>query len=147
MEPNVLLKIEGQQWTGADKPQAIRLTTEGRLFRRDPAWYVIYEESEATGMEGAQTTMRVADDGMVSLIRTGSQAMSLNFTPGNRHITRMETPYGSLDVEVYTSLVQTSIGPEGGYIHLGYTIDLNRQERMNTRLDVEIRKRPVISNS
>jgi uncharacterized beta-barrel protein YwiB (DUF1934 family) len=52
MEPNVLLTIEGQQWNDDDKPQAIKLTTEGRLYRRDPAWYIVYQESPATGMEG-----------------------------------------------------------------------------------------------
>lgn len=141
MEPNVLLTIEGQQWTDEEKPQAIRLTTEGRLYRKELAWYVVYDESEATGMEGTMTTMRVADDGTVSLIRTGSHGMRLTFKAGDRHITRMETPYGDLDVEVYTSLVKSGITDEGGYIRLGYTIDLNNRERMNTRLDVEIKKR------
>jgi uncharacterized beta-barrel protein YwiB (DUF1934 family) len=143
MEPNVLLTIEGQQWNGDDKPQAVRLTTEGRLYRKDPAWYIVYDESTATGLEGTQTTMQVADDGSVSLIRTGSHGMNLRFSPGNRHITRMETPYGDLDVEVYTSLVKTRINRKGGYIHLGYTIDFNNREHMNTRLDVEIKERPM----
>jgi uncharacterized beta-barrel protein YwiB (DUF1934 family) len=143
MESNVLLTIVGQQWNGEEKPQAVRLTTEGRLFRRDPAWYVVYDESPATGLEGTQTTMQVGDDGTVSLIRTGSHGLNLTFAAGNRHITRMETPYGDLDVEVYTSLVQTRINKKGGYIHLGYSIDFNNRERMNTRLDVEIKERPM----
>lgn len=141
MKPNVLLTIEGQQWNDEDKPQAIKLTTEGQLYRKDPAWYIVYDESSATGMEGTQTTMKVSDDGSVSLTRSGSHGMKLTFTAGNRHITRMETPYGDLDVEVYTSLVQSMISEAGGYIHLGYTIDLNNRDRMNTRLDVEIKKR------
>ena len=141
MEPNVLLTIEGRQWQDQEEePQAIKLTTEGRLYRQDPAWYIVYEESEATGMEGTQTTMRVADDGQVSLTRIGSHGMNLTFSAGNRHITRMETPYGDLDVEVYTSLVQSRISEAGGFIHLGYSIDLNNRERMNTRLDVKIKK-------
>ncbi len=143
MEPNVLLTIEGQQWNGEDKPQSVRLTYVGRLYRKDPAWYIVYDESPATGLEGTQTTMQVADDGSVSLIRTGSHGMNLKFYPGNRHITRMETPFGDLDVEVYTSLVKTNITRKGGYIHLGYTIDFNNREHMNTRLDVEIKERPM----
>jgi uncharacterized beta-barrel protein YwiB (DUF1934 family) len=143
VEPNVLLTIEGQQWNDDEKPQAIRLTTEGRLYRKDPAWFVVYDESSATGLEGTQTTMQVADDGSVSLIRTGSHGMRLTFLAGNRHITRMETPFGDLDVEVYTSLVQTRISEKGGYIHLGYSIDLNKRERMNTRLNVKIKQRPI----
>lgn len=144
MEANVLLKIEGQQWSDEDEPQAIRLTTEGQLFRRDSAWFVVYEESPATGMEGTQTTMKIDDDGSVSLTRKGTQGLNLSFSAGKRHITRMETPYGDLDVEVYTSLVKCQISAEGGFIHLGYTIDLNKREHLNTRLDVEIRQRPLM---
>lgn len=143
MEPNVLLTIEGQQWRVDDKPQSIRLITEGNLFRRDQTWFVVYDESGATGMEGTKTTLQVADDGTVSLIRSGSHDMRLTFAAGSRHITRMGTPYGDLDVEVYTSLVKTEITDQGGYIHLGYTIDFNNRDRLNTRLDVEIRHRPA----
>lgn len=143
MEPNVLLTIEGQQWRVDDKPQSIRLITEGNLFRRDQTWFVVYDESGATGMEGTKTTLQVADDGTVSLIRSGSHDMHLTFAAGSRHITRMGTPHGDLDVEVYTSLVKTEITDLGGYIHLGYTIDFNNRDRLNTRLDVKIRHRPA----
>ncbi|MDW7655874.1 MAG: DUF1934 domain-containing protein [Bacillota bacterium] len=141
MEPNVLLTINGQQWSGHEQPQVIRLTTEGNLYRRASAWYVVYEESSATGMEGTQTTMQVSDDGSVVLTRTGSHEMRLTFLAGSRHITRMNTPYGDLDVAVYTSLVQSEIDEKGGYIQLGYTIDFNNRDHLNTRLDVKIRHR------
>ena len=141
MEPNVLLTINGRQWSGHEQPQVIRLTTEGNLYRRASAWYVVYEESSATGMEGTRTTMQVSDDGSVVLTRTGSHEMRLTFLAGSRHITRMNTPYGDLDVAVYTSLVQSEIDEQGGYIQLGYTIDFNNRDQLNTRLDVKIRHR------
>jgi uncharacterized beta-barrel protein YwiB (DUF1934 family) len=141
MEPNVLLTINGRQWSGHEQPQVIRLTTEGSLYRRASAWYVVYEESSATGMEGTRTTMEVSDDGSVVLTRTGSHEMRLTFLAGSRHITRMNTPYGDLDVAVYTSLVQSEIDDKGGYIQLGYTIDFNNRDQLNTRLDVKIRHR------
>lgn len=143
MQENVLLKIEGRQWSEEGNPEEIRLMTEGRLFRRDSAWIVIYEESEATGMEGIQTTLMVDDDGTVSLSRSGAQRLDLSFTAGTRHITRMEMPFGHLDVELYTSLVKSQLTEDGGYIQLGYSIDLNRHERMNTRLNVQIRRLPA----
>jgi uncharacterized beta-barrel protein YwiB (DUF1934 family) len=67
--------------------------------------------------------------------------MRLTFLAGSRHITRMNTPYGDLDVAVYTSLVQSEIDDKGGYIQLGYTIDFNNRDQLNTRLDVKIRHR------
>ncbi len=139
MKSNVMLKIEGRQWNDSEEPQSIRLMTEGQFFRREDAWYVVYDESSATGMEGTVTTMCVADDGSVNLSREGSHEMNLYFLSGRRHITRMETPYGDLDVEVYTSLVKSDLNKKGGFIQLGYTIDLNKRERLNTRLNVEIK--------
>ncbi|NLM76960.1 MAG: DUF1934 domain-containing protein [Ruminococcaceae bacterium] len=143
MEPNVLLTIKGQQWSGKEKPQEILLTTEGHLYRKAQAWHVVYQESSATGMDGTQTTMQVFDDGSIVLSRSGTHEMRLTFQAGNRHITRMNTPYGDLDVAVYTSLVDSSINDQGGYIQLGYSIDFNNSEHVNTRLDVKIRQRGV----
>ncbi len=141
MEANVLLTIKGQQWREHEKPQEILLTTEGSLIREGDTWRVVYDESPATGLEGTQTSMQVFDDGSVVLSRTGTYPMQLTFQAGSRHITRMDTPYGNLDVSVYTSLVKSQISNEGGYIQLGYTIDFSNNESVNTRLDVQIRQR------
>ncbi|MBP1757179.1 MAG: hypothetical protein H6Q62_35, partial [Firmicutes bacterium] len=65
--------------------------------------------------------------------------MELVFVKGSRHITRMQTPYGDLDVGIYTNTVQSSLGARGGSIHLGYSVDFNQQETTNTKLDMEIR--------
>lgn len=134
-----MITIEGKQWSGDDVPEAIRLITEGTLFHKENAWFIVYDESEATGMEGTRTTMRVDDDGAVTLLRQGSHGMKLTFHAGTRHITRMETPYGDLDVGIYTSLVENAINRSGGYVHLGYTIDFNQQEPVNTRLNLTIK--------
>lgn len=139
MIPNAIITINGQQWSGDETPQAVRLTTEGNLFYQDQAWYVVYEESEASGMAGTETTVRIADTGEIILQRNGSHGMKMIFVPGARHITRMETPYGDLDIGISTNQVRAELDATGGSIHLGYSIDFNQQEPTNTRLDMEIR--------
>ncbi|MDD3931800.1 MAG: DUF1934 domain-containing protein [Eubacteriales bacterium] len=143
MDSNVLLTINGRQWSGHEEPQLIRLTTEGQLLRLKKFWSIVYDESDATGMEGTRTTIQVEDEGSMILTRTGSHEMRLSFEAGSRHITRMNTPYGDLDVSVFTSMVESQIDDSGGFIHLGYTIDINNQEQLNTRLDIEIKKSVV----
>ena len=143
MDSNVLLTINGRQWSGHEEPQLIRLTTEGQLLRLRKFWSIVYDESAETGMEGTRTTIQVEDEGSMILTRTGSHEMRLTFEAGSRHITRMNTPYGDLDVSVFTSMVESQIDDSGGFIHLGYTIDINNQEQLNTRLDIEIKKSVV----
>lgn len=140
MQWKVWLTISGRQWSGHDEPQHIRLTTEGLLTREDQGWSVVYDESVATGMEGTRTTIHVIRPEHMSLIRTGTHQMELAFEKGNRHITRMSTPYGDLDVTVYTSLVDSQLDESGGLISLGYTIDINKQQQVNTRLDITIER-------
>ena len=135
----VILTIRGSQWEGASVPAAMELVTEGSLFHKEGAWFLRYKESEATGLEGTTTIIRVDDPGTVSLIRTGATRMKLTFVEGRRHVTRMELPFGTVDVSVFTSAVRTGISSLGGEVHLGYSVELNSREPTNSRLDVTFR--------
>lgn len=139
----VILTIRSAQWEGADAPQDIELVTEGSLYRDDGTWSLRYLESEATGLEGTVTTIRVDAPRTVSLIRTGATSMRLTFVEGRRHVTRMEMPFGILDVGVYTSAVQAGLTEGGGEVHLGYSVELSSREPTNTRLDVTFRPAPA----
>ena len=138
--PNAWLTIEGQQWSGEEAADVMKLSTEGAITRNPDSWNITYQESPATGLEGTQTVVQVEDNGAISLIRTGTHNMHLTFVEGTRHISRMETPYGNLDVGIYTSSARSDLTEAGGKIHLGYTIDFNNREPMNTCLDIIIRK-------
>ena len=137
---NAWLTIEGHQWSGEEPADIMKLSTEGVIVRQPDAWQIIYDESAATGLEGTQTTVQVDDSGAISLLRTGTHAMRLTFVEGTRHISRMETPYGNLDIGIYTSAARAELSESGGKIHLGYTIDFNNREPMNTSLDIMIRR-------
>jgi uncharacterized beta-barrel protein YwiB (DUF1934 family) len=136
---NAMITIEGQQWGADEEPQAIRLTTEGQLYKKNDSWHVAYDESEATGLDGTRTTIRVDSDGTVTLLRSGSHEMEMIFVQGSRHITNMVTPYGNLAIGIYTTRAQSTLGADGGSIHLGYSIDFNQQETATQKLDLEIR--------
>ncbi len=135
----VILTIRGSQWEGTATSDTMELVTEGILYRKDDAWFLRYKESEATGLEGTTTTIRVDDPGTVSLIRTGSTHMRVTFVEGRRHVTRMELPYGVLDVDIYTNAVRAGLSDRGGEVHLGYSVELNSREPTNARLDVTFR--------
>ncbi len=139
MQPNVLITFESQQWGPEETPQTIRLTTEGQLYYQNDAWHVAYDESEATGMAGTRTELSVSSSGSVTLARKGSHDMELVFVKGARHITQMQTPYGDLDIGIYTNTVISDLDARGGRIQLGYSMDFNQQETTTTKLEMEIR--------
>ena len=136
---NVLITIQGQQSGLDDEPQMIRLTTEGQLYCKGDSWHVAYDESEATGLSGTHTIVRVDPDGTVTMQRSGTHDMEMIFVQGGRHITNMQTPYGNLAIGIHTSKVKSTLCASGGIIQLGYSIDFNQQETATQKLDLEIR--------
>jgi len=139
-EDNAILTIESAQWEGNDRPEAVRLTTEGRMVRLEDAWVFLYRESPESGMTRTTTTIRVADDGSVSLVRQGDAVMRMHFSEGQQPLTSMTTPYGIINVGLSTHRVASRITEEGGEIDLSYTIDFGNQHNMNTRIHVDVRR-------
>jgi uncharacterized beta-barrel protein YwiB (DUF1934 family) len=135
----VILTIRGTQWEGTGSPDSMELMTEGSLFRKDDVWFLRYKESEATGLEGTTTTIRVDDPRTVSVIRTGATHMRMTFVEGLRHVTRMDLPFGTIDVDIFTNAVQAGLSDSGGEVHLGYSVEMNSREPTNSRLDVTFR--------
>ena len=71
MKKDVWLSISSKQkFTGCDE-EKIDLVTAATLYQRGGKYYIAYEESELTGLEGTRTTVKL-DGKSVALIRTGS---------------------------------------------------------------------------
>ena len=47
--------------------------TEGKAYRKGESTYIVYEESEMSGMEGVKTTLRIDRDGSVRMKRFGQR--------------------------------------------------------------------------
>ena len=49
----------------------MELVSEGKYYRKKDTQYIMYAESEITGLEGVTTIIKVLDNGNVVLVRTG----------------------------------------------------------------------------
>ena len=102
MKKKVWLSIKGQQSTQSEEPEIVELITEGELYYKDRSNYLLYKESEVSGMEGTTTTVKVEED-QVSIIRLGTTNTHLVFKKGQRKYNRYETPYGELLLSIFTN--------------------------------------------
>lgn len=62
MEKDVLISLKGTQNLKGEDPQVIELVTQGKLWRQENAFFVSYQESEMTGLEGVVTTFEIEQD-------------------------------------------------------------------------------------
>ncbi|MBQ7900415.1 MAG: DUF1934 domain-containing protein, partial [Clostridia bacterium] len=126
MENNkFLISINGfQQTVGDTESENIELITEGEFEYEDGLYYIDYEESEATGMEGCHTNLEIGAD-YVSISRTGSVNTTMLYIQGRKTHSMYYTPYGEMLVGIYTKKLKINIDDNGGTLCAEYVIELN----------------------
>ncbi len=123
MKNNVLISLTSIQWQDDEKSET-ELLTKAR-FIHENGWDIIsYEDTSATGFEGSVTTIKVDEGKSASIVREGSANSVLSLEIGRKHFCQYGTPYGSMQIGVYTHTIRNTIA-EDGKLYLKYTLDLN----------------------
>ena len=117
------------------------LDTEIQYYTNEDGERVIaYEESETTGMEGSNMQLRIAKDGMISIVRTGTYQTHLVVQKGKKHFCHYETPFGEFAVGVSAKWVRNELTDEGGKLALRYTVDANSTLLSDNEIRIDIKK-------
>ena len=123
----VMIRIKGKQVTRETGEDEMEVVTEGKLYRRNGTTYLLYEESELSGVPGCQTRLRLRD-GEIQMKRIGEGAgvgSEILFEQGKRYTGFYETPFGPIPLEVLTNYVNSSLTEDGnGDIDIDYDISL-----------------------
>lgn len=135
---NVILKIKGSQMPAGEEEDVIELMTEGKVYEKESATYLVYEESELSGMEGCTTTLKLMGDKII-MKRFGNATSQLVFEKGKRHVSNYSTPYGNFRMEILTKELEYSIDENyKGTISLEYRMSLQGLSEGTNRLSIEI---------
>lgn len=124
---DVLIKIRGIQRTdnGGDD-DVVELLTTGSFVRKAGNYVISYDESTATGFEGATTTLLYeGKEERVTLTRSGSVNTQLIIEKGKRHQCSYDLGFGSMIIGVSCDRIQSTLSEDGGEISFGYSLDLN----------------------
>ncbi|MDR5659128.1 DUF1934 domain-containing protein [Serpentinicella sp. ANB-PHB4] len=124
-----------------DDENKIELTTEAALYKKNNHLYIVYEESEISGMKGTTTTLKVMENNKVSLNRFGANRSQFLFAEGETCKTQYDTIYGNLQMEVYTNFLEVDIDFESytGKIEIRYDLNISEsKEQLKNSLKVEL---------
>ncbi len=115
--------------------------TEGRFVRKGDALYLIYEESELSGISGFTTSLKVTD-GKVRMKRYGEEGgiqTAIEFEKGHRFTGWYETPFGAIEMEVLTNDIDNKLNPEGtGTLGIDCSVSLKGLAESRNLLKIEI---------
>ncbi|MBR2283696.1 MAG: DUF1934 domain-containing protein [Ruminococcus sp.] len=123
MAKDVLISLISIQTTDDDRSET-ELMTHAEYSHRNGKDIISYEDTEATGFEGSVTTITVDGSRFASVVREGSTTSALYLEKDRKHFCQYETPYGSMQIGVFTHKIANTLGLDGK-LYMKYTLDLN----------------------
>lgn len=118
-----MISLVSIQWQDNEKCET-ELLTKAKFTRENGVDVISYEDTSATGFEGCVTTIKIDGERSASIVREGTANSVLSLEIGRKHFCQYGTPYGSLQIGVYTHAIENDIN-KNGRIYLKYTLDLN----------------------
>lgn len=122
MKKNIVISLTSIQWQDKEKNET-ELLTKAMYTSENGIDIISYEDTSATGFEGSVTTVRAGSDS-ASIIREGTANSVLSLEIGRKHFCQYTTPFGNMQIGVYTHKIENTI-QENGRLYLKYTLDLN----------------------
>lgn len=113
--------------------------TVGSFHERQGDFYIMYQESETTGMSGVSTALKVEKD-KVTLNRMGAANLRQIFERGVLHHSTYVTPYGSIYLSALTEEMEISLTEQGGHITLKYNLIADREPISQNTLRIIIKE-------
>lgn len=138
---DIMLKITGRQFEG-DKPQEkMEFVTEGKMYEREGATYLVYDESEFSGFPGCKTSLKLKGN-HVRMKRIGADLETgtvMEFESGKRFTSKYDTPFGIMDMEILTDRVDNNLKDDGtGNIDIDYHVSLEGALEGRNELRIEV---------
>lgn len=144
---DIMLRIIGKQINRNNQVQdedSVEFMTEGKFYRKNGSTYIVYEESEMSGIQGVKTTLRIDDaSGDVRMKRFGSGVIMdtvMEFRKGKRFNSLYETPFGAVPMEILTNKIVNDLEPEEakGRLFIDYEISLKGLSETRSLLNIEV---------
>lgn len=140
VENKFIISIKGlQAYEDESNDTDVSLLTEGCFEYQDGAYFIDYEESELTGLEGTKTSIEIGSD-YVSLQRNGTFNTHMLFMKDRKTSSYYSTPYGDMQIDIFTDNLNIDISPKGGKINVDYFIDINNLSTGKNNFEIEIRE-------
>lgn len=139
---DIMLRIIGRQIsTDAANEDQIEFITEGKIFEKNQATYLVYEESEVSGMPGCKTSLKLKGD-IIKMKRFGDSVgldTVIEFQKGCRYEGFYDTPFGAIEMEVLTNDLVNNLTPDGkGSIDIDYHVSLKGLSEGRSKLNIQI---------
>lgn len=141
MRKEVVVTVVGTQQTDWGDEDTIEIVTLGSYYSKKDCYYIIYNESAISGMEGTTTSLK-AEQNRVILNRMGTAELRQVFEKDVLNHGNYVTPYGAMKLTVIPSKVEVDLTELGGSINLEYELAIGNDRISNNKLSITVEEDP-----
>jgi uncharacterized beta-barrel protein YwiB (DUF1934 family) len=139
MDKSVIIFVRGNQTASNCAVNQLELITEGKYYKKEDAYYITYDESAVTGMDGTTTTFRI-ENGVVTMMRNGNVNTEFVFEKGQKHLSYYDSTEGCFTIGVSTNEVEVNVDDCGGEVRVDYQLEIDDNNSGSTDFYMHIRE-------
>lgn len=124
MKKDVLITIKGLQNYDDQDEDSIELVTNGTYYKKDDDYYIVYKESEITGLGTTTTTVKI-EPTRVTVIRFGDTQSHMIFEEGEKHVSYYDTGAGALTIGISTKQIHKTVSDSRATLMIDYSMEIN----------------------
>jgi len=139
MKKDVLVSISGLQYE-LDKDEAVEVISVGEYYNRNDKHYAVYEEI-LEGIDGiTNCTIKIAEK-QIDIIKRGANNVHMVFQENIKNTTYYQTPYGELQVGIYTTQIKVTEEEDKIIADINYGLDINYAFISDCQIQLKISSR------
>lgn len=142
MNKEVLVSISGLQYE-IDKEDTVEVISKGEYYNRNGKHYVTYEEI-LEGFGGISNCTIKISENQVDIIKRGASNVHMIFEENTKNTTFYQTPYGELQVGIYTSEISIKEDDNLIIVEINYGLDINYAFISDCQILIKISSRKAI---
>lgn len=136
---HVIVTLVGTQRDIQGEESRIELITAGHYYEKNGVQYIVYKDSEVSGLEDTKTMIKVYDQHVV-LVRMGSVKQHQEFRLDTKSFSTYVTPYVTMDMGILTQDIDLDLGASVKNIHIRYELEINGQWQSTNTLSISVRE-------
>ena len=139
---DVMIRVTSLQRDENGHDEKISLETPGKFGVKNNVSYIMYKETELTGMQGTTTALKFYSD-HACLVRMGSFMQRQEYRPGEVIQSKYDTPLGSIDMSLHTREIVNRINGGNGQAKISYDIEMSGLFLHFNELVIDVWEEPV----
>ena len=113
---------------------------DAKFAVKNGKYYIIYKEDIVSDMSSCNTTLKIDENGVVSVKRTGAVNSVLVCETGKKHSSMYSFEFGAIRMETDTKSITNSLTPNGGELELVYDLEIGANKSKN-RLNITVKEK------